>query len=150
LVLSTNIEELNHLKMDIFAEAPRCAVITNSLLDTMNELLVSAKEDVMYSIMQENPVMFKLYEHILFARLLVVQQIHVLKGLEEEGGISEDDLDHFLKNMTDPSLRVISSYIPSVGQLSRGGHSADLGRNYSGALDTFVALINRVTFAPVN
>jgi len=144
-VLTQNIEEMTHLKEEIFRQDESAQKVTEGLLAMMQEMLTLCKEDLLCKIMTKNPTMFRIYEHILFARLIVVQQISILKELCEEGGITEDDLQHFLTHMTGPTMKTVCRFIPSLQQLTDAGEDVS---GYSSPLDTLVWFVDRLTLEP--
>lgn len=144
-VLTENIEEMQHLKTEVFRQDSSAQTVTEGVLALMQETLTLCKEDIMCKLMKKNPTMFRLYEHILFARLVVVQQISILKELCEEGAITEDDLEHFLRKMTGRTMKTVCRFVPSLEQLTQAGEDVS---GYSKALDFVVWVVDKFTLEP--
>merc|ERR1712187_131888 len=103
--------------------------VRRALTCPMKDVMVQSRACLSEGIMKQDPAMFRIFEHILFARLVVAQQAEILKELAEEGCIDESELEHFSRNLVEPAQVALKKYTPSdhlleqAGALHAGKHS---------------------------
>jgi len=148
MVLKQNQEEMEHLKHEYFTSECLESKIVAEMCQSMKEVEDAVKNELIVREVQRQPAMFKLYENILYARLHVVQQIYVLNELTEEGNLEETDVENFIKNITEPSMKALERWIPSLEQLTAIGGKASIER-YSSSFDTLVNFANSLTLEPI-
>merc|ERR1712151_1327963 len=104
LTVESHTEEMT----DISEEALRGQTgahdtVRRALTSPMKDVMVQSRACLSEGIMKQDPAMFRIFEHILFARLVVAQQAEILKELAEEGCIDESELEHFSRNLIEPA-----------------------------------------------
>lgn len=148
LVLKQNVEELEHLKHAYFGKNSSESDVVTKMIAECEDVIKIVKEDLLVSQVRRQPAMFKLFEHVLFARLQVVQQAYVLHELTEEGNLEQTDVENFLKNITDPAMKALERWVPSREQLTAIGGKESTDR-YIPWLDTVITVFNSLTLEPI-
>merc|ERR1712187_75390 len=87
--------------------------VKNMFVSPMKDVMAQSRSCLFQGIMKQDPAMLRLYEHILFALLVVAQKAEILKELAEEGCINEGELGSLMKNIIEPTRIALNKYAPS-------------------------------------
>jgi len=142
-------EDLTQLMDGVSSSDNKSKEFLTNLINVLNGLCTRCVDEGMRSLKLESPVMFKLYEHILFGRLMVAQQLVVLREMMAQGAITEDEMEELEAELLEPSLVGLRSYVPSREHLQMAGAEL-VDKKYSRFLDIVVQCINFLTLEPVN
>jgi hypothetical protein len=148
ITLEEQIEELKCKQKSFVQGKQEIQELMEDLIDRMLDLLKTCRETTMRSLQEENPVMFKLYEHLLAARLLAVQQTEVLKELADNGAVGESEVADLIKDLTEPTMRSLLQYTPTHDALHKAGLT-DCSM-YSSFLDIVIRIACYFTLEPIN
>jgi len=66
----------------------------------------------LYTLCDMHPSMFFLYEHLLYAHLMLSYQSRIVHEMVEEGAISEDDAHHIEEHILIPTAKAFKAYVP--------------------------------------
>ncbi|CAD7935910.1 unnamed protein product [Amoebophrya sp. A25] len=105
IVNETLIEEL-----PVFDDFPH---IKNSL----NHLLEQAIAENLYHLHKTSPEIFIMMEHVLAARLLLINKRVTLQHLEKEGVMKSQDVTHILSTVVEPSFKKLTHFIPDMAMM---------------------------------
>ncbi|CAD7944069.1 unnamed protein product [Amoebophrya sp. A120] len=100
IVNETLIEEL-----PVFDDFPH-------IKNTVNHLLEAAMAEKLYQLHKQSPEMFIMLEHILAARLLLINKSTMLQHLTKEGVLKQADVEHILDSVMEPSFVKLTTYNP--------------------------------------
>eukprot|EP00930_Biecheleria_cincta_P066225 TRINITY_DN5227_c0_g3_i1.p1 TRINITY_DN5227_c0_g3~~TRINITY_DN5227_c0_g3_i1.p1 ORF type:complete len:1113 (+),score=219.34 TRINITY_DN5227_c0_g3_i1:32-3370(+) len=122
------------------------AGVVDFALSEMSKLAKQAVHVELRDQLEQHPTMTTIYEHILLARLKIVQQVDVLKEMAEDGTISEHDLEHLMEDMMDRTLKGLQYFVPTRAQLEAGGSTTQ----YNHTFDRIIGPLTKLSLEPVN
>merc|ERR1712187_665881 len=114
LTIESQADEITHIGEEILrGQIGAHGTVKDMFVSPMKDVMSQSRACLSQSIMKQDPTMVRLYEHILFALLVVAQQAEILKELAEEGCINQGDLGSLVKNIIEPTRIALNKYTPS-------------------------------------
>jgi hypothetical protein len=118
LTIESHAEEMTHISEEALrGQTGAAGTVEDILVSPMKDVMAQSRDCLSQSIMKQDPAIFRLYEHILFALLVVAQQAEILKELAAEGCMNEGDMENLMENVIEPSRIALERYTPSKHML---------------------------------
>mmetsp|Transcript_22710 Transcript_22710/g.49916 ORF Transcript_22710/g.49916 Transcript_22710/m.49916 type:complete len:858 (-) Transcript_22710:157-2730(-) len=147
MTVETALGELEDVSHEAFKANPGLQKILHTVfVEPMKDLIRVSRQELR-NLMEADPAMFRIYEHLLFAETVLVHQHAILEELVAEGGMQDHDLKHLYKNVLLPSREALHTYVPSKYVLVVAGtpHAG----TFSGWVERVVRFLNFLTSEPI-